>query len=308
MEISEFLKNVGAVRAGGASVGKLKILLYGDPGTGKTHAGATLPQPSLHLLSEGHGDLTVKRVSPDTHIVKIDNYNHLLKILKWLRFTDHGYQSVCMDSITDMQELVRKNMKGGDVADNMSLPDWGRLFKMTEDLIKQFRDLDIHVVVIALAMDTQDDNNRLMFTPAVTGKKLPKKMASFFNIVGFQTKRRMDGSDRPVHLTILDGDDRYVPKTHPALDPVEVPDIATWVEKINNYGEGTIPTEVRIEERRLSEEEQDIVDAENLIRDSEISYMFNNLGATEGARIAAARKYKTREALLAAIQKRLDQR
>lgn len=288
----------GVVRAGDANVGKVKALVYGEPGTGKTSLGATMPQPSLHLLSEGHGDLSVKRVQPDAEIIYIKNHQHLLKILDKLTYRSHKYKSVCLDSLTDMQEMVMKNMKGDKVAAKMVLQDWGTLQELTKDVVKRFRDLDLHVCVICLSADKQEEGGPLIRGPLLTGQKFPKKLPSFFNIVGYQIKRTPDDSNVAIHRTVMDAGEGYITKTHPALDPVELPDFSVWVDKINSHEGGTMPEEVTHVERPKDPEAEAIAEAEAIIANEEVKALFDKLGAPNGKRIATARKYGSIEKVL----------
>jgi len=302
IQAPEFLVEEGVVRAGEANVGKIKALIYGEPGTGKTSLGATMPQPSLHLLSESHGDLAVKRVQPNAHIIYIKNYDHLIRILDGLTYKEHPYKSVCLDSLTDMQELVKKNMKGDEVAAKMSLPDYGVLQELTKDVVKRFRDLDLHVCVIALSVDVQDDKGMIIRGPALAGKKFPKSLPAFFNVVGYQIKKEDPDSNVTHHRTVMQAGERLVTKTHPALDPIEIPDFSSWVEKIDAGEGGMMPTEVIVADRPMSVEQKAQAEAKAIVEDPEVAKWFDLLAAPEGKRIASARKYGTKEKVLEALQ------
>lgn len=302
----------GVISAGDANVGKIKLLVYGPPGTGKTSLGATLPQPSLHLLSESHGDMSVKRVEPNADILKIKSYTHLIKVVDGLAFEEHPYKSVCMDSLTDMQQMVLRNMKGGSIGAKVTLQEWGVLIEKTKDLARRFRDLDMHVCVITLDAEVQDDMNRIIHTPALAGKKLPKELAAYFNLVGFQMKVRSPEDLKSRYITLLDAGDTVVTKTHPALDPEEDPNVTTWIGKINEYGqktgEGVMSDEVKTQERPVDPEDQALAEAENIIGSPDVKALFDQLGASYGKRIAAARKYETREAVMEALQKLIEKK
>ena len=296
----------GVIEASDASVGKLKVLLYGPPGTGKTSAGATLPQPSLHLLSESHGDMSVKRVQPGAHILKIKSYGHLLRVIDGLAYDEHEYKSVCMDSLTDMQQMALRNMKGGKIGAKVTLNEWGLLIDRTKDLARRFRDLDMHVLVITLDAEPQDEQNRIIHTPALAGKKLPKELAAYFNLVGFQMKLRNPEDLSSRYITLLDAGDTVVTKTHPALDVEEVPDVDSWVKKINAWGEktgeGVISDNVKRQERPVDPEEQAVANAENIVKHPDVAALFDRLGAPHGKRIATARKYETMNSTVAALE------
>lgn len=302
----------GVVEASDASVGKLKVLIYGPPGVGKTSLGATLPQPSLHLLSERHGDMSVKRVQPGAHILPIKSYEHLIRVVDGLAYDKHPYVSTCMDSLTDMQQMALRDMKGGKIGAKVTLQEWGFLIEKTKDLARRFRDLDMHVCVITLNTEIQDEQNRIIHAPALAGKKLPKELAAYFNLVGFQMKQRDVNDLKSSYVTVLDAGDTVVTKSHPALDAEEEPNISLWVDKINSWGEmtgeGTISRSVKRLERPVDPEQQAIAAAENLIAHPDVKALFDELDAPHGKRIATARKYVDREAIVAALTKNLKKK
>jgi hypothetical protein len=198
-------------------------------------------------------------------------------------------------------------MKGDEVAVKMSLPDWGTLQELTKDVVKRFRDLDVHVCVIALSADTQEQDGPIIRGPSMAGKKLPKSLPAYFNIVGYMLKKEDPDTNEPVHRTVMHAGERLVTKTHPALDPVEVPDFSVWVDKINAGEGGGMPTEVTTLDRPVDPEAaaQDL--AQTIVDEPEVKSLLEQLEAINGAkiplgkRLARARKYGSSEAMTKAL-------
>jgi hypothetical protein len=127
-------------------------------------------------------------------------------------------------------------------------------------------------------------------------------LPAFFNIVGYQAKKVSADSNVATHRTVMDAGDRYVTKTHPALDPIEMPDFSAWVKKINSHEGGMMPTEVVHGNRPVDQEAAAARAAENICDDPEIKAMFDELGAPMGKRIATARKHGSVEATTLALK------
>lgn len=260
------------IDAGEAEIDWLKVLGYGPSGAGKTSVLSSMPDPLIVLLTEKHGAMTIKRVNPNAKIIfiedtlictchngpvakcsspkgekKISGQQVLNGVLDELSTKKHPFRSVVLDSLTDMQQILLSDMKGGKPGAQVSLQEWGKLIDRTKHLVVRLRNLNMHVGVICLADEVQDNNQKLIYRPALAGKKLPGNLIQYFNLCFFQRKQRDSAAvDGATYESVFDSGPEYYTKTHPALDPVEVSNARLWVDKISKYalahGEGDMPT------------------------------------------------------------------
>lgn len=159
------------------SSAKLKVLIYGKSGTGKTTFGATAPN-ALFVSSES-GLLSVA----DKHVkyVKIDSLKDLEDVYQLLAKPGHGFESVILDSLTDMQNhIITKITKGERMPMKGEWSDFG--FNMNKILLK-FRDLDIHVIGLALEKDIEGEDDTSMLQPDLYGS-VRDKCPAYFDYVG----------------------------------------------------------------------------------------------------------------------------
>ena len=148
---------------------KIKLLVYGSPGVGKTSLAATAnPHPDLgpvlYLDLEG-GLLSV--AGKDVAAVPIRNTGELEEVFFALHKGDASvaqYKTVVIDSGTALSnralaEWTQRNMgraarKGrGDadrLVDDVQLEDYGKMTMQMRRLLGWFRDLDRHLIVTAL--------------------------------------------------------------------------------------------------------------------------------------------------------------
>lgn len=324
------------VNADEAKIGWLKVLVYGSSGAGKTSLISTMPDPVLVLLTEKHGDMTIKRVNPNAKFVFIEDtklclchkgpalacpdgakdgvklvkaQEVLYGVLNELANKKHPFRSVALDSLTDMQQILLLDMKGGKPGAKVTLPEWSVLIDRTKDVVTKLRNLNMHVAVICLADEVQDNTQRLVYRPALAGKKLPSNLIQYFNLCAFQRKvRDTDSAGGATYESVFDAGSEYYTKTHPALEPVETPSIRIWVDKISGYatthGEGDMPTESTPSAKQEEEsKEEDSLQAR--LNNPQIKELFDKLGAPDAKRRVTLSKYRSDAKLIEVLSKRV---
>jgi hypothetical protein len=324
------------IDAGEAQIDWVKALIYGPSGAGKTSLIASLPDPVLVLLTEKHGAMTIKRVNPNAKIVFIEDQkickchrgpalacpdgakegitevkgqDVLYGVLRELSTKQHPFNSVALDSLTDMQQILLSDMKGGKPGAKVALQEWGALIDRTKDLVVKLRNLNMHVAVICLADEVQDNTQRLVYRPALAGKKLPGNLIQYFNLCAFQRKTRDSSSlGGATYESVFDSGPEYYTKTHPALDPIEVPNVRTWVSKMATYatdhGEGDMPTESS-PSAAAQEEKREEAAMQARLDNPKIKELFDKLQAPDAKRRATLTKHRVDSKVIEILSKRV---
>ena len=192
---------------------RLKALVHGDSGVGKSWLGASTPGPRLVLDAEG-GSHFAKAKGPDGEFrrptahewdpmlnpppagldddasvfVRVRTMADVTKALEWLQSGQHEFNSVVLDSLTDIQLTARYYIRDGqkkeqDVTDMRS---WGILLDTMIELCREFRNLTDHPThplwsVLVICGSEQVDGQ---WRPQVQGG-LAKRLAGYFDVVGF---------------------------------------------------------------------------------------------------------------------------
>jgi len=223
---------------------KVKALLYGDSGAGKTHAASTAPRP-CYLLTEANGLPTIKAANPDAVVVQAHDMDVVRAFFKAALdgslARETGCETIVLDSLTELQRMLRDEIiasrKGQPGGEAFSLQDWGTLTDRMRKLVRTVRDLPFHVVCIALSASDNDEGTGQRYTqPSFDGKKLPNEIAGYFSLVGYVYRERAKGEDGTVtvqHRVLLQGPPTLLTKALPGLDPVEPPDICAWLAKLH---------------------------------------------------------------------------
>jgi hypothetical protein len=106
----------------------------------------------------------------DTCIVIIHDYHDLYKLLEFLVKGLHPFNSVSMDSVTEIQQRIMWQLAGSG---KMQQDDWGTLLRHVNGIIRGYRDLITHptnkIWSVVYIMGTHFDKRMGKFRPLVQG-------------------------------------------------------------------------------------------------------------------------------------------
>ncbi len=147
---------------------KIKAVIYGASGSGKTYFTGTAPNP--FYCNAENGLLTLfKRGMRDIKGAKITCRLDLEKALQRLQKNDEKFETVIIDSISEINDILKGELekkRGG----SMELKDWNVLESQIKGILRGFRDLDMHVIFIAQEKTEKDDQKTEKIVPELNGK------------------------------------------------------------------------------------------------------------------------------------------
>ena len=202
----------------------IKMLTYGDFGVGKTtFAGSAQDvqgmQNVINIDAEGGDKVLAQR--GDIDCVRINKFSQLSDIYEYLRahclFRDANnvdmlkaseayyrgvdvkkikepriYNTVMIDSLTEVQRYCMYDLMGIDIEktkidympESPEWQDWGRNSERIRLLVRKFRDLPMHVILVCSRQYDKDEKNRYLYTPQMPGK-LANEIQGFMDHVGY---------------------------------------------------------------------------------------------------------------------------
>lgn len=191
----------------------INLMLFGDSGVGKTHLAGSADavadlRPVLMIDFEG-GTESLVRNYPEVQQVRVENWKQMQAVYDELyRSSTHGFQTVILDSLTEIQKFNMYTIMEELVADKPereidvpSMREWGRNLEQMRKFVRAFRDLKINTIFTALKKEDKNEKTGMVTTlPSLSGK-LAGECAAFLDIVGYYYIKPVDGENVRCLLT-----------------------------------------------------------------------------------------------------------
>jgi AAA domain len=224
----------------------MNFMVYGDSGVGKTRLlGSADEVPDLRKLLyvdiEG-GTMSIREHYPNVDVVRIKNFGELKDVYEALRGSNHGYATVCIDSVNEMQKFNMSDIMIELVKSRTDLdPDipgmreWGKNLEQMRRYIRLFRDLSINTLFTCLSMDDKDQKTgTTRKKPGLSGK-LSGEITAFLDIVCYMYMKEVDSKQQRMLLT--GSTDTFTAKDRTAKLPMVIPNPS--MKTIWNHINGT---------------------------------------------------------------------
>lgn len=182
----------------------IKMIVYGEPGTGKTVFLATaLDVPALNpclLLDLEGGSMSInskcvavdfqslEKVTPNKiNRLRIKTWKELEDAIDYLYSAKNVYKTVMLDSLTETNYINLSTVtKAAGRQDAAQIQDYGKSAAQMRKTVREFRNFDdINVFISCLANEDKDERTGILkVKPSLTGK-LVGEIPALVDIVGF---------------------------------------------------------------------------------------------------------------------------
>lgn len=187
----------------------LSMLVHAPSKTGKTTLAATAPGPKVVLDAEGgwkwiagsedpRTGLPYRRVdwNPtepppaadgtwDFCVVTVQSWETVQLVYKWLASRQHGFMSLVVDSITEIQRRLRDNLVG---TEQMKIQHWGELLSKMDAAIRGMRDLandpENPIRCALFVAETREHRSNGKWRPSMQGQ-IADSLPYWMDVVGY---------------------------------------------------------------------------------------------------------------------------
>ncbi|RLD03099.1 MAG: AAA family ATPase [Chloroflexota bacterium] len=152
----------------------IKVVLYGQSGTGKTVMASTAPSPIIISAEKG----LLSLAGQDLPYIEVKSIEDIGEAYKYCVGAD--YETIIIDSLSEITETVLTQFKKTMIAESSSgkidaRQAYGKIAESIGALIRNFRDIEgKNVVFIAKERRMEDEESGIVtFEPYMPGKVLP---------------------------------------------------------------------------------------------------------------------------------------
>lgn len=230
---------------------KICALFYGRAKTGKSTLCDSSPGPRLILDAEMGSDFldseqiiwdveggqeVPKGLEEDTSVVVyVHEYTTLRKVYEILDTGDHEFETVIIDSVTEIQQRCLDDKVG---TNQMKLQDWGEIKRQMSLDIRNFRDLKAHpkkavnVIFVATLEESTSPDGSVRLVPYMQGS-VSKELPYVVDLVGLLYIDREDNVTRKLYVGSRSDTDTG-DRTGHLPDEISSPDVFDILEMIEN--------------------------------------------------------------------------
>lgn len=211
--------------------GKLtqNILLYGQPGVGKSTGALSAPGPILVLNAEGQGGLRFgRKLYGNDHVreVAVVGKKTLDDAYLYLKDGKGGEKTVVIDTVGELYRVLVDEAAGGRTP---AIQHYGDAGLIIERFVRALRDIDMNVVLVAHEelCETQDGN---VLMPMCGGRKLAPKLCAMVDVVAYVgVKPGKDGAPPKFMGQLVSGGGRYAKDRNGGLGATRELNLTEWI-------------------------------------------------------------------------------
>ena len=134
----------------------------------------------LPALEKQQHVLSIKDADNVTAI-EVKEASEIEEIAAMLENGQLDYDTVCLDSVTEMSELLLAQEKARSKDPRQA---YGEVITVMTRTMRRFRDLKIHVIFVAKEDKIRDDSTGMFhYQPMMVGTKLPTQIKQFLAII-----------------------------------------------------------------------------------------------------------------------------
>lgn len=158
---------------------KIKALVYWPSWSWKTSFWWTAKNVLFASAENGLLPLANKNIP----YVEIKSLQDLIDLKNFLEKQEHNFETLVIDSITEISDIIKNGIEKRNKR-KMQLQDWWELATQIEWIIKDIKNIDINVIVIAQELNITDEEKIQRIVPSLNWKS-STKICYYMDVVAY---------------------------------------------------------------------------------------------------------------------------
>jgi AAA domain len=185
----------------------LHLLVYGQPGSGKTPFLSTGPKTLILECDRGDASAAVLKTTAEKWV--INDWHDMSAAYEYVRHEGvNEYEWVWIDSMTLFQERgldhIMQDLVARKPHRKVYLPDkgeYGENMNRVSLLVRDFKTLPINFGITAHIARVEDEDGDVTYMPHIQGRNMPQKISGYFDVVALMEMTASKGQIQPVLRT-----------------------------------------------------------------------------------------------------------
>jgi hypothetical protein len=185
---------------------KIKAVVYGQSGAGKTTLAKTLPHDRTFVVNAESGLLSLQDTSIDyvdlAHndkgelLAPADRLKRLKEVMEYLRTEEakKKYDNVVVDSLSEIGDIVEEYFNQAITDKAKAFEKWGKIGESQVSIMRGFRDMqDYNVFFLCLEDLQKDESSKRFYGPSLPGNLAKDALMPTFDLI-FRLTVEADGN------------------------------------------------------------------------------------------------------------------
>ena len=168
----------------GLDINRIRFLVYGESGVGKTRFASTWPKPLFIDLDDGMASVDIP-----VHRVGITDFSQLFSLHEYLASAPKEFGTIVIDTLNEAQVLGLTHTVNSYPSirrpyDSLaSQSDYGKMLSDFDDLMRRYKALPIHIVCVTQVTGKEFETDKII--PALIGKNTARQICRMMDEIGY---------------------------------------------------------------------------------------------------------------------------
>jgi hypothetical protein len=180
----------------GFNESRVRLLVYGESGVGKTVLASTFPKPVFLDIDDGMASVTPGKAARWFISTWAEMYEKVALLLS-THPDDIPYDTIVIDNLNELQSLAMKHIVTAfptvkrAYGSQPGMSDYGMMMNIVDDMVRGLKSLEKRVIFLAQVKPREFETDLVM--PQMVGKNTSQNICRMMDVIGYLFKADVEG-------------------------------------------------------------------------------------------------------------------